>query len=859
MKHASVRLPSHVRPQRYRLMIKPDLEHFTFQGEETIYFSLTKSTNSITLHAKELKIHQSIIKQDSKTIAPSKMSYDKKSETVTFSFKENLAKGKAELLIKFTGLINESMQGFYRSRYTHKGKQKYLATTQFEATDARRAFPCVDEPAAKAVFDITVMVPKGMVAISNTVQKDIVEEHEPGYHLVTFAPTPKMSTYLVAFIVGEFEYIEGKSKKGAIIRVFATPGKKHQAIFALEVGKQILSFFNDYFAIKYPLPVLDLIAIPDFESAAMENWGAVTFRESSLLLDEDNSSAATKQHIVEVIAHELAHQWFGNLVTMEWWTHLWLNEGFATYISYVAMHHLYPEWRVWTQFTHERLAVALSLDSLTASHPIEVPVHHPKEISEIFDQISYSKGASVIRMLASYVGEKDFQAGLRKYLKRHQYGNSLTDDLWQALEETSNKPVRKIMSVWTRKIGYPIVSTDLYHKQLGITQRRFLSNPTSARKERTHRTWPLPLVVQTFPKKQLHRLLIHKKAFQLAPVSAAQGLQLNTEAAGVFRTRYSPELLDLLGLQIQKQKLLPAERYQILNDQCAMAKAGQQQTIATLALLQQYQNETDFTVWTAIVSWLLEIRSVFIDSPWIRDFQQFAQDILRPISQQLTWEEKEKDDHVRILLRSLILHALGTFDHAPTIKKAHSLFKHFQKTNKGLSPNIRGMVYALAAEHGGIKEHAYFTELYKKSAFAEEKHRLAHALGLFKQPTLIEKTLAFSLSNAVRKQDAFRFLVITFANPYGREVSWQFLQRHWSTYLRYYQDGHLLSRIVSLASHCTSKRQLASLKQFFSKHQAQGAQRAVKQAIEKAETNVLWKTSQQKAIGEWLEKQRTAA
>src|SRR3989338_4959221 len=336
------------------------------------------------------------------------------------------------------------MRGFYRSQFEHEGRTKYIVTTQFESTDARRAFACVDEPSAKAVFDVTLIVPKHFCAISNTYETS-VKEHKSGYQIIEFAPTPKMSTYLLAFIAGEFEHIEAKTKEGITVRVFATPGKIHQAKFALDVSVKTLSYFSDYFKVPYPLPVLDLIAIPDFPSGAMENWGAVTYRESAILVDSDHSSLQNKQWVALVIAHELAHQWFGNIVTMEWWTHLWLNEGFATYIEYLAVDKLFPKWDIWTQFSTNDLGRALHLDALLNTHPIEIPVHHPDEIGEIFDEVSYAKGASVIRMLASYLGEKDFRAGLHHYLKKHSYKNTETLHLWQAFEKVSGKPVAKMM------------------------------------------------------------------------------------------------------------------------------------------------------------------------------------------------------------------------------------------------------------------------------------------------------------------------------------------------------------------------------------------------------------------------------
>ena len=329
----SVRLPAHVKPQRYKIMLKPDLDNFTFYGEETIYLTLEKPTKEITLHAVELDVKSVEWIHKGKESWGGKVKYDKKAETTILTFSKNLEKGKGELKLNFKGVLNDKMRGFYRSRYVHEGSNKHLATTQFESTDARRAFPCFDEPSLKAIFDVTLMVPGHLSAISNTIESS-VSEHESGLKVVEFAPTPKMSTYLLAFIVGEFEYIEAPLRQGfagqgkRLVRVFTTPGKKEQARFALDVAIKCLDFYEDYFGIKYPLPVLDMIAIPDFAAGAMENWGAVTYRESTLLIDAERSSTANKQWVAMVIAHELAHQWFGNLVTMEWWTHLWLNEGF---------------------------------------------------------------------------------------------------------------------------------------------------------------------------------------------------------------------------------------------------------------------------------------------------------------------------------------------------------------------------------------------------------------------------------------------------------------------------------------------------------------------------------------------------
>ncbi len=471
----SVRLPEYVKPERYKVMLKPDLKKFTFEGEETIYLNLEKATKQITLHSIELKIESAEWVHKGKENWAGKITYDKKMETAIFSFKNNLEKGKGELKLKFKGILNDKMRGFYRSKY---GEGKHLATTQFESTDARRAFPCFDEPSQKAIFDVTLIIPQGTKAISNTIESEVLE-HESGYQIVNFAPTPKMSTYLLAFIVGDFEYIEGRTLDNVLVRVFTTPGKKEQAKFALDVAKKCLEFYNNYFGVDYPLPVLDMIAIPDFAAGAMENWGAVTYRESTVLIDEINSSVGNKQWVAMVIAHELAHQWFGNLVTMKWWTHLWLNEGFASFIEYLAIDHIFPEWDIWTQFVGTELSDAFSLDALNNTHPIEVEVGNPAEISEIFDRVSYSKGASILRMLWKYLGEKDFQKGLQHYLKKHAYGNAETEDLWNALEKVSGKPVAKVMANWTSKSGHPLVRVQVTGDRLKLTQSRFFSSPIS--------------------------------------------------------------------------------------------------------------------------------------------------------------------------------------------------------------------------------------------------------------------------------------------------------------------------------------------------------------------------------------------
>ncbi|VVD03160.1 unnamed protein product [Leptidea sinapis] len=443
------RLPKNVSPKHYELHLVPNLEKLTFTGTTRVKVSIDTSTKEIKLNSLDLELKNVKLQYEESgsntTFNPVEVRLDADTETATIVFEKSLPEGNAVLYCDFTGEINDKMKGLYRSKYlTPSGEERYAAVTQFEATDARRCFPCWDEPAIKATFDITLEVPADRVALSNMPAKE--EKITGNKKIMRFDTTPIMSTYLVAVVVGEYDYVEKKSNDGVLVRVYTPVGKSKQGLFALEVAAKVLPYYKDYFNIAYPLPKIDLIAIADFSAGAMENWGLVTYRETCLLVDEEHTSAVRRQWIALVVGHELAHQWFGNLVTMEWWTHLWLNEGYASFVEFLCVNHLFPEYDIWTQFVTETYIRALELDCLKNSHPIEVPVGHPSEIDEIFDDISYNKGASVIRMLHRYIGDDDFRKGMNIYLTRHQYKNTFTEDLWAALEEASNKPVGEVSS-----------------------------------------------------------------------------------------------------------------------------------------------------------------------------------------------------------------------------------------------------------------------------------------------------------------------------------------------------------------------------------------------------------------------------
>lgn len=822
------RLPVHVRPERYKIILKPDLEKFIFEGEETIYLTLDKPTKEITLHSVDLKILSVEWVHSGKENWVGKISYDKKAETATFKFPKSLEKGKGELRLKFKGILNDKMRGFYRSKYTLGGLDKHLATTQFESTDARRAFPCFDEPAKKAIFDVTLMIPSHLTAISNTVESS-VKEHEAGVKIVEFEPTPKMSTYLLAFLVGEFEYIEGKSRNGIVVRVFTTPGKKDQAKFALEVGIKCMDFYEKYFDIKYPLPVLDMIAIPDFAAGAMENWGAVTYRESTLLVDPEKSSVGNKQWVALVIAHELAHQWFGNLVTMEWWTHLWLNEGFASFIEYLAIDEIFPSWDIWTQFVTNEMGVAFQLDALKNTHPIEVEVGDPAEISEIFDKVSYSKGASILRMLWIYLGEKDFQKGLQHYLKKHAYGNAQTEDLWKALSEVSGKDVAKIMVNWTSQAGHPVIRVEESGKDLKLTQSRFFSSPISKIESKDSTIWSIPLDGKLMDQKSM--------------MVSGKG-KLNLGEASFVR-------IDYPGVVTGQSAV---DRLGLVRDSFDLAQSGDSPTTLALKLLESYKEEEDYTVWAEITAHLSQFDSLLAYESFYEDFRKYGKEIYSGIGKKMGWEKKKSDKHIDGLLRGMVLYKLGSFGDQETIKKAQSLFlqERTGSFGKKIDPDLKGVVYNLVAENGGEKEWKKLVKMYKEEDNQQERDRIGRALGLFESKSLLKKTLQFAISKDVRFQNSLQIIASVWGNPNGRYLAWEFVKKNWKMLKERYAGGHYFVRVFGPAGEFTKVSDAKDIESFVKKNPTPEAERTIAQVLEQIYSNAEWLKRDRESIKKFL-------
>jgi puromycin-sensitive aminopeptidase len=844
------RLPTSVVPSRYDIRLTPELDAATFGGEETVTVTVSEPTSDVWLNAAELTIESVAARDAAGTVVQGSAALDEAQERARLSFPSPLTPGEWRLTLAFRGTLNDKLHGFYRSTYKDAaGATHTIAATQFEATDARRAFPCWDEPAFKAVYAVTLVVPERLAAVSNTK----VASEEPagdGKKAVRFADTIKMSTYLVAFVVGELEATSAVMVGATPLRVWAVPGKLGLAQFALDCGAFSLEFFEKYYGIPYPGDKVDLLAIPDFAAGAMENLGAITFRETALLVDQAHASHVELERVADVVAHELAHMWFGDLVTMAWWNGIWLNEAFATFLEMVAVDAWKREWERWVNFGVSR-AAAMGVDGLLSSRPIEFPVREPKECEAMFDLLTYEKGASVLRMLEQYLGTELFREGVRRYLREHEYGNAETTDLWKALGAASGQPIPEVMNGWIFRAGYPLVMVEADGAGVKLSQRRFLYLGTEAVDADGGEPWRVPINLRASVKGGWvdKRLLLDGPETRVALPAAPDWAIANAGGHGFYRVGYAPAMLKKLARSVAK--VAPIERFNVVSDAFAVAQAGHLAAVDYLDLTGRFRDETDRNVWTVLTGSFAFLNRVIPESarPGLENFVRHRVGLA---TARLGWEAEPGESELVRQLRGDLLRVLGTLGNdEETQAQARAFYARYVEESGAVDPNILPAVIAILAAVGGEAEYADFLQRFRAARTPQEEQRFLFALGAFRDPALIGQTLERTLNGEVRSQDAPFLLRSMLSGVHSRALAWEFVKQHWQEMAKQY-PGSAYRRMYEGVTALISPEWEGDVNEFFTSRGIVLGGKTLDQYLEQLKVGVRFQAREGTALAAYL-------
>lgn len=862
-------LPDHIKPLNYNLSIF-NLQFsgdWQYDGVVKIASQVQKETDEVVVNVKDIKITGASFEDNSKASLKD-VSYDDKNQRAIIKLSDKVKPGDGTISIAFQGSMNDKMAGFYRSRYKPaatpvEGTPKddeyhYMFSTQFEACDARRAFPCFDEPNLKASFEFEIEIPEKLVALSNMPETASSKSSRSGFKKVSFEKSPVMSTYLYAWAVGDFTYVESHTErkysgKNMPVRVYTTRGLEEQGRFALEHAHKTVDYFSEIFGIDFPLPKSDLLAVHEFAMGAMENWGLVTYRTTAVLFDEATSDARFKERVAYVVAHELAHQWFGNLVTMDWWSELWLNEGFATWVGWLAVDHLHPEWKVWSKFVAEGYQTALGLDSLRSSHPIEVPVKSALDIDQIFDHISYLKGSSVIRMLSSHLTVEIFLKGVSDYLKAHAYGNATTNDLWLALSGASGQDVKTFMDPWIRKIGFPVVTIAEEPGQITLQQARFLKSG-DAKADEDETLWWVPVGLKTGePIKVVHSAL-QKKKDTVGEIDDAF-YKINADQNGFYRTNYPPQRL--IKLASARDKLSIEDRVGLIGDAAALAISGHASTPALLSFIEGFQSEQAYVVWAQISASLTKVRSTFSNNKQISDaLKNFTLKLCSPAVEKVGWEFPANEDYLTGQLRKLLLGMASGAGHERIIATGKQKFDAWKGgDDKAINQNLRSTIFNMAVANGGKAEYDAITSEYRQTKSVDGKEICLAAMGRTKDVALANHLLNFALSDEVAVQDCHGAPAALAANNDTRLEIWKFLQSEWDGKLAKVRSSAtvVFDRWIKMGLNQYSEREVAQqMQDFFQDKDKSGFDRSLAQALDNIEANASYKERDEKVLLEWL-------
>ncbi len=840
------RLPQNVHPEHYQLTLIPNLKDASFAGSEKIEVLLDQPLDAITLNAAEIKFQSVTTKADGKELTAT-VTEDAKKEQVTFKFDQTLPAGRHSLEIRYTGILNNELRGFYLSK---TAKRNY-AVTQFEPTDARRAFPSFDEPALKATFDVSMVVDKGDTAISNTNIVSDTPGPEADKHTIHFATTPKMSTYLVAFLVGDFQCTSGESD-GTPIRACATPDKVQYTKFALSAAEFVLHYYDNYFGIKYPMPKLDMIALPDFEAGAMENFGAITYRETDLLIDEKTASVDAKKMVGIVVAHEMAHQWFGDMVTMQWWNNLWLNEGFATWMENKPVAAWHPDWNM-TQDVAAGLNGALNLDAQHTTRAIRAKADTPDEINEMFDGITYGKAGAMLLMVENYEGEESFRQGVHNYLAAHMYGNATAEDFWNAQTAISHKPIDKIMESFVAQPGVPLLTFENPASgSVPASQQRFFLSPSA--KADKPQVWSIPLCFKSGGEGESCEVFSQPQQSLKTP--AAPFFFANAEGKGYYRTKYPADVYAKIVASVETG-LTPEERILLLGDEWAQVRANKASVGDYLNLAAAVKDDQSGTVLETALGSVAAIYSRIAATPEEREaISAWVLKTYKPALEQLgapapgdTPEKKE--------LRATLFEAVGNIGKDPeVIAQAKELAARYIADQSSVDATLAQTAATIAAINGDA---AFFDQLQKTaetSTNPEVQEGSLRLLAEFKDASLEKRSLDYAVSGKVRNQDSVIELLIMLQGTDTRDLAWKFITQNWDkvkAQITTSMGGYLVS---GAGAFCSAEKR-DEVVDFFTTHQVPASERALTRARDQINDCIELRSLQEANLKAWIANQST--
>ncbi|XP_061849171.1 glutamyl aminopeptidase [Colius striatus] len=858
------RLPTYVKPVHYDLEIKPEMETDIYTGTVSISIALESSTSHLWLHLRDIKITEmpTLQKSSGQQIALNDCFEYKPQEYIVMKAEAELSATDESdpyiLTLKFQGWLNGSLVGFYRTTYTENGLTKSIAATDHEPTDARKSFPCFDEPNKKATYNISIIHQEEYEALSNMPVQQTVQLGN-GWTRTTFEKSVPMSTYLVCFAVHQFKWIEKTSASGIPLRVYAQPLQLQTAEYAANVTKIVFDFFEQYFNLSYSLPKLDKIAIPDFGTGAMENWGLITYRETNLLYDPNESATSNKQRVASVVTHELVHQWFGNIVTMDWWDDLWLNEGFASYFEYLGVNVAEPDWKMPEQVLTEDVLPVMKDDSLLSSHPIVVDVSSLAEITSVFDAISYNKGASILRMLQDWITPDLFQKGCQVYLKKHHFQNAKTQQFWEALEEASGKPVKEVMDTWTRQMGYPVLEMGSNSE---FTQKRFLLDPNanaSYPPSDLGYKWNIP-VKWSLGNSANYTLYNTSDTSGITIASSPNTfLNVNPDHIGFYRVNYNRQNWANLSalLDSNHNDFSSADRAGILDDAFSLARAGLMNYSVSLELTKYLTKETDYLPWERVISSVTYLANMLEDDTNIYPrFQEYFRYLVRPIVDQLHWNDS--GEHLERLLRASVLDFACSMEDTDSLNNASQLFEKWLQ-GETIPANLRLLVYRYGMKNSGNESSWNFMfKKYQETSLAQEKEKLLYGLASVKNISLLDRYLNYIYNTSlIKSQDVFTVLRYISYNSYGKTMAWDWIRINWQYLVdRFTINDRYLGRIVTITQTFNTELQLWQMENFFEKYPNAGAGESPRsQSIEQVKNNIEWLKANKEEIQLWLEAQ----